>query len=203
MQMVVLQQHRAGCIGCAAVAHQAGCVGQTDFAVCGLSPKRARGDPVTGHCGMAGAGQRRDLIKEGPGPGDHTRATRVVITSSLRGIAHGIRAIERVIQAAPPGIGRIECIAGVHHRHNQLCAGNRSDFRINIRCFDLKVRAFRQEIADLAQERGVRACIMGLALAALVPGIDLCLQRIALVQQRLVAGAEVVDQGGQTLPEGL
>jgi len=149
------------------------------------------------------ARKRRGLIEEVSCPGNHAGPAHGVIAPGLRAIAHGIGAIQGIVEAAPAGIGSIECIARIHDRHNQLRARNGSDFVIDIGRIDLEVIAFGQQVADLLKEGRVGRCIMALARPGLVPGVDPGLQRIARRQQFAVARAQLVNQFGQSLPEGV
>ena len=72
---------------------------------------------------MRSAGQGRDLIQIGFSPFDHPRTARRIIASAARQITHGIGPIERVIEAAPTGVGRVQSIACVHNRHHELRTG--------------------------------------------------------------------------------
>ena len=66
-----------------------------------------------------------------------------------------------------------------------------------------KVGALGQQVADLAQERLVGRGVDGLAAARPVPGVDLGLQLVALLEQRAVRRGEVMHDRVEPRPEFL
>ena len=130
-------------------------------------------------------------------------AHRVVALAALRAAVVGDRvgAVERVVEAAPARIGGIQRIARVHHRHDQLRPGDLGDLRIDIGGRDCEGGAFRQEVADLAQEGLVGVEIEGLVAAAGMPGVDLGLQLVALREKFAIARREIVDDRVEAGPE--
>ena len=64
-----------------------------------------------------------------------------------------------------------------------------------------KSARLRLQIADAAQEFRVGAGIDRLAALLQVPRVDLALQRVAPVEQRLVARRQIAHQRAEALPE--
>ena len=106
-------------------------------------------------------------------PGDDPRATGGIIGFGGGQIAQCVGAIERVIQAAPAGVGGVERIAGVHDGNNKLRAGNQGDFRINPGGGDLEIGTFGHQIADGGEKGLIGVCIERFAALRDMPRIDL------------------------------
>ena len=135
----------------------------------------------------------RRLIEQGASIGDHLRAThRVIGARTVRAIrlCNDIRAIQCIVQRTPARIGGIERIPRVLHGHHELGTREGRDFIINIRSGDREIRAFRQQITDLFEKFLVLRSIMRRIATRLMPGIDLCLQLVALQQQDVVLRRE-------------
>ena len=85
------------------------------------------------------------------------RAARRVVAAAARRalrLGHRVGAVERVVEAAPAGVGRIERIAGVGHGNDELRAGDAA--RSPGRPWPVpiaKCAGSRPQVADLAQER--------------------------------------------------
>ena len=201
VQAVVAQQHRRRGAGRTAVAGEAGGIRQTGRATGHHRLQGAVGDPVRGDRGMAAGSQGGNRVQELLGPGDHAVAAHRVIAARRGQIAHGIGAIQGVVQAAPAGIGRVQCIAGIHDRHHQLRPRNAGDFGIDVGGLDLEVGTFGDQIADLGQEGAIGGGVVRLAATLAVPGVDGGLQRFATRQQRAVLRPQRVDQVGKAGPE--
>ena len=82
-------------------------------------------------------------------PSNRAGAALCIVTLALWQIAQRIGAIQRVIQAAPAGVRRVQRKAGVHDRHNQLRAGQIGDLGIDRRCLNREIGAFGHQIADV------------------------------------------------------
>ncbi len=163
-------------------------------------------DGVAGGVNVGTIGQRCCLIKEGAGEGDNLVATDFVVTRALGGAAFfrdRVGTVQCIVQRAPACVGSVQGETGVHHRHNQLRAGHGGDFLVNVLGGGLEVSGFGQQVADLLQEGFVFGSIVGLTGACLVPCIDLRLEVVALGQQCLVLGSQVLDQRFDTGPEGV
>jgi hypothetical protein len=131
-------------------------------------------------------------------------ASDLVVAGALLGavrLRDGVGAVQRVVQRAPACVGGVEREAGVEHRHDQLRACGGRDLGVDASGGDLERLRRRQQVADLLQERLVRDGVVGLAGAVAVPGVDLCLQVVALGEQRLVLGGEVLDHLDGAGPE--
>ena len=80
-------------------------------------------------------GERRGFVEEGAGTRDHARAADYVeVSGALRavGFGDGVGAVKRVVQAAPARIRGVECVALVRERHDELRAGLRGDFGVDV-----------------------------------------------------------------------
>ena len=163
-------------------------------------------DPVAVGVVVRALGERRRLVEEVAGEGDHAPAAhRVVVRAALGAAVLGDRigAVERIVEAAPAGVGGVQRIARIGHRHDQLRPGDRRDLGVQVGGAGGEVLAFRQQVADLAEKAPVGGQIEGLAAALQMPGVDLGLQLIARRQERAVAGRQIVDDRGQRRPEPL
>ena len=152
---------------------------------------------------MAALGQRGHFVQEALGPGDDLIAASRVVAAALGQAADGVGAVQGVIQAAPAGVGGVERVAGVHDGHDQLRAGHLGDGVIDVGGVDGEVGAFGHQIADLGQEGLVGGHVLDGAGMGAVPVVELLLDVVALDQQGAVLGAQVVDEAGQALPEGV
>ncbi len=147
---------------------------------------------IAGRIGMRALRQRRVLVEKLARPGDHLRAARGIVAGlGVFTAGQRVRAVERVVERAPARVGGVERIARVHHRHDELRAGEARDLVIDALGSDREIGAGRHEIADLGQEGLVFGGVERLALAREMPGVDLRLQLVALGEQRLVARREV------------
>ena len=152
--------------------------------------------------GPASRCQRNGIVQKRLGPGDDLRPARRVIALARSRARNGIRAIERIIQAAPARIGGVEQETGVEDRDNQLRPGHAGDFGIDILAADPERRRFLDQIADLAQEGLIGSGVVRLPPAHLMPRVDLRLQVIARAQQRRIVGGEARQYVGSARPEG-
>ena len=152
---------------------------------------------------MAALGQRGHFVQEALGPGDDLIAASRVVAAALGLAADGVGAVQGVIQAAPAGVGGVERVAGVHDGHDQLRAGHLGDGVIDVGGVDGEVGAFGHQIADLGQEGLVGGHVLDGTGVGAVPVVELLLDVVTLGQQGAVLGAQVVDEAGQALPEGV
>src|SRR3546814_1553458 len=109
----------------------------------------------------------------------------------MRHAGNGVRAVERVIQAAPARVSGVEQEPRVEDRYNQLRASDPRDFIVDIPGSDRKRRGFGSQIADGAKERLIFLHVEGLALTRKMPVIDLLLHLIADRQQLAIAWCQV------------
>jgi len=133
---------------------------------------------------------------------DHMCAALRIIAARFRGrCIQRIGAVKGIIEAAPAGIGGIEDEAVIERGHDQLRPGHGRDFRVHILGPDRKRARFFNQITDIFQKRLIRTLIHGLALMILVPGVNLCLQRLPLFQKLRVERNKFAEQMSQILPE--
>ncbi|MNQ48223.1 hypothetical protein D3C85_620950 [compost metagenome] len=207
MQAIVLQQDGAGLRRLALVAEEFFRLAQAAVRAIGQSDLQLAGDhPVTDGVGMRTAGQRRGLVEEGPGEGDHLGPAHLVIAGALLRpalFADRVGAVERVIQRAPARIGGVQRVARIHHRHHQLRAGLAADLAVDLGGAGLHAGRWRQQVADGFEEGAVGRHIRHRPRVGAVPGVQFALQTIALGQQRTVVRRQLVDQGVEAGPEGL
>jgi hypothetical protein len=121
-------------------------------------------------------GQRRDLVEQGPAPGDHPGAALFIVAAGRRPVAERVGAVEGVVEAAPAGVGGVERVAGVVDRNDQLRAGDLGDLGIDAGGADREGRRRIDEIADLAEE---------LLLLGGIAGRSAAERRVARVDPRL------------------
>ncbi|MCY1391936.1 hypothetical protein D9M71_67910 [compost metagenome] len=207
VQAVVLQQHGAR-LGCVTLeGDELGGVLQAGLAAVLQAHYKIFAVHYISAGGSVGAGfQRCSLVEEGAGEGDHLVTADLVVALALLGaafVADGVGAVERIVERTPARVGGVQGETCVHHRHDQLRAGHGGDFFVDVLGSGLEVGRFRQQVADLLEERLVGHGIMGLAGACLVPGVDLGLQFIAFGEEGFVLRSQVIDDGFHTGPEGV
>ena len=154
---------------------------------------------------MAAARQGSGLVQHLAGMRHHLGAARLVVAARAAGavlLGDGVGAVERVVEAAPAGIGGIERIAGIGDRHHELRTGDAGDLVVHVLRLDRKILRLGQHIADIAQELLVLGLVEGLARQAAVILVDLALDLVADGEQLPVARREVPHEPGQSLPEG-
>ena len=87
------------------------------------------------------------VVEEGPPAGDHLGAARrVVRRPALAPVVLGDRvgAVERVVERAPPRVGRVRGEPGVQRRHHQLRAGLHGDLVVDPVGLDRRRRPARR-----------------------------------------------------------
>ena len=154
-----------------------------------------------GDIGVRPLAQGRRLIQKRLGAGHDPGAARRVIAAAGRQVAQSIRAVEGVVQAAPPGVGGVQQKAGVQHRHDQLRPGHAGDLGVYAARADGKGRRILDQITDLAQEGLGRGDVIGLAPAGGVPGVDPGLKIVAPGQQGAVLRCEPGEDLRRAGPE--
>ena len=117
------------------------------------------------------------------------------------GFGDHVGAVERVVQAAPTGVGGVERVAGVQDRHDQLraCLGGQFVVHVFGRGFDLF--GLGHEVADFFQEGLVSGHVLHWAGVGFVPSVELVLQAVTLGQQGDVLRGEVGHDGVKARPE--
>ena len=137
-------------------------------------------------------------------PCDHTCAAHLVVVAAADGsvvLRDRVRAVERIIERAPPGIGGIERIAGVRQRHNQLWAGDVRDLVIYIQGTNCEVRWLRRQISDVAQKFFILGDIKRPTPLSAVKVVDTRLQHVTEVEQLAIARSEVAYDRAKPVPE--
>ena len=155
VQPVIAQQHVRERVAGAAKADELRRVGQPVV----VRPSRtrqarrvARHVDATTSAHLA-AGERHGLIEEFVGFRDHALAANGVVAAALLGavvLGDDVRAVERVVEAAPARVRGVQRVARVVDGHDELRAGERRDLGIDVRGRHLERRPDGHEIADLA-----------------------------------------------------
>ena len=114
-----------------------------------------------------------------------------------------VGAIQRVVQRTPAGVGRVEGIAGVEHRHHQLRAGLFGEFGVHIGGSDFYLLGAVNQVADFFKKRTVGWHVGDGARMGFVPAVELGLQAVALGQQCDVLGGQIGHDGIKSCPECL
>ena len=151
------------------------------------------------------SGQRGGTVQHATGVSDYFFAAfRVEAGAFFRAVlfGDGIGAIQRVIQAAPAGVGRVQGVAGVAHRHHQLRACLRGDFAVNIGRGGFHAIWRVYQVTHFFQEAAVGGHVADRAGVFTVPSVQLFLQRVALFEQLAVFRGQIVKQSIDTGPEG-
>ena len=193
-----------GSSGDAAVAVQGGGVAQADAGSIGpLGDERPRGrvHGVAHDLGMRPTPERHDVVEEGARPGDDACAAGRIVRPGLGQVAHGVGAVERVVQRTPPRVGGVDGVAGVRRRHDELRTRQRGDLGVHARRVDLERLPARHQVADRVEERPVGGGIVGLGGMGPVPLVDLRLQPIAHGQHLAMPGREGPHELGQPVPD--
>ncbi len=148
--------------------------------------------------------QRGGPIEEGAHPGDDLGAARRVVAAAARRavvLGNGVRAVERVVERAPSGIGRVQREAGVEDGHDELRPRDGGDLGIDVAGLDGEGLAFGHDVADLAQKRlGFRA-VHRPPLPFAAPVVDPRLHRVADRQKLAIARGEIAEDLGKRAPE--
>ena len=201
---VVLEEQRGRVVWCAAVAVEGGGVTQAGAGAVGaLGDERPRGrvDGVAHDVGVRAVLERHDVVEEGARPGDDAGAAGRVVRTGLGQVAHGVGAVERVVQRTPPRVGRVDGVAGVRRRHDELRSRERGDLGVHAGRVDLERLPARHQVADRLEERPVGGGVVGLGGVGAVPLVDLRLQPIAHGQHVAMSGRERPHQLGQPVPD--
>ena len=148
--------------------------------------------PVEGHA----------LVEKLAREGHDLRSARGVVAARLRHAAHCVGAIERIVERPPAGVGRVESIAGVGDGNHELGAREFADLGVDIAGRHGEGTVFLDQIPDLLEERLVGAEIDRPRVGP-VPIVDTGLKIIAAGEQLAIAGREIAQDRGQSLPEAL
>ena len=168
--------------------------------------QRTPSNRVSRHAGMRNTVKRGNFVKQCLGTAYYFIAACRIIAADRRHIAvlgNNIRTVKRIIQAAPTGIGRINRKSCILDRHHKLRAGDFGNFRVNIGGFDLEIRPFRNQIADLFQKRAIGGRIMRVAFLRHMPRVNFDLQVVAFGEQCFVRVAMCIDDFSRRCPENI
>ena len=203
-EAVLAQHHRGGRRGITRVADELARVGEAGGRAVGCGHQQGViGDGVGSGTPVGSCGQGHAAVEELASPGDHPIAARRVVRARGRGVAHGVGAVERVVQRAPAGVGRVERVAGVHDRHDQLRAGDRGDLGVDVLGVDREGRPLGHQVAELLEEGPVLGGVMALAPTLAMPVVDGRLHVGPDLEELTVAGPVLVDELRQPVPEGV
>ncbi len=147
----------------------------------------------------------RRHVEEPPRPGDHRRPPQRIVAAPAGpalGLGNGVGAIERVVERSPAGVGGVQCVAGVHHRHHQLRPGDLGDLGIDAGRGDAELRPLRHQIADIRQEGAVGRDVARQPVRA-VPVVELPLQALPRGEQGPVPRRQVAQDRREARPERL
>jgi hypothetical protein len=141
--------------------------------------------------GPAAIGERHCPVEEFARIGDHRIAARAVIAAGAGGgrIEH-VGAVKRVVKAAPARIGGVQHEPVVECGNDELRARHGRDFGVDILRADFEAGRFGNQIADFGQECLIGGHVGNRPRIGLVPGIELCLNVVALGEQSAVDGHE-------------
>ena len=112
-----------------------------------------------------------------------------------------VRSVERIVEAAPARIGRVQRIARVGHGHHELGPRDMRDLVVDMGGLDAEIGPLGRQIADVFEEAPIGARIHLPPAPRPVPGVDLRLQRPAAGEQVAVERREIVQQGIEIPPE--
>ncbi|MBS1168518.1 MAG: hypothetical protein H6R00_4543 [Proteobacteria bacterium] len=150
----------------------------------GVAARLKRGSPVEDHLGAR-----------------HHRLRPFGIESPLgRGRAKGIGPVEGVIEAAPAGVGGVQRVAGVHHRHDELRPSYLGDLRIDAGGLDRERCRFGHDVTDLGQKGPVGSGLDDTGMSGM-PSIDLLLQCVAPFEKALILRAEAANNVSERCPK--
>ena len=139
-------------------------------------------DAVLRDVRVAALGEREQLVQQGVSGRDHLGAALLVVAGcELVVLRERVGAVERVVERAPPGVGRVECVTRHRGGHHQLGACDLGDLAVHAGDGQVRGRV-RNQVADLGEERGVGVRVARAVLA--VPRVDTFLQLVAAREQR-------------------
>ena len=117
------------------------------------------------------------------------------------GLRQDIGTIQRIVQRAPTGIGGVQCIAGIQHRHHELGASLHGQFSIHLGGGDAHLFRVGHQVPNFLQEGAVGGHVGHRARVGRVPGIQFGLQAVTLGQQGDVLGCQISHQAIKAFPE--
>ena len=201
MQAVVRQQHQARVGRGALVAVETVGEAERRFAAADQRDDEAAVlDAIVRGAGVRAGGERGDQVERRLGLGDHAGAAHGIVGFPLAGAAilgDRVGAVERIVEAAPARVGRVERVAGVRDRHHELRPGDLGDLRVDVGGGDRLRLGLRLEIADLVQETHVGGLVGRPGAMLAMPGVELRLQGVAVGEQLAVARPQLGDERGE------
>ena len=141
------------------------------------------------------------VVEEAPDPGHHPLTPDRVVGPAGGQVAEYVGAVHRVVQRAPAGVGRIEGVAGVGHRHHQLGTGELGDLGVDAGRLDRERLPRRHQVADRGEELPVAGRVVRRAPQVAVPGVDLLLEVVPDGKQLPVTGGQAADELAEAVPE--
>ena len=130
------------------------------------------------------------------------RVVGVAAAATVR-LADHVGPVERVVQASPAGVGRVQRIAGIVDGHHQLRSGHLRNLGVDIGGGGRHRAVHVAQVPDVAQEIGVGLTVVDASLGPgrSMPVVDLGLKLVAPVHQGGVARPEVGQDGLESPPE--
>ena len=160
-------------------------------------------DFVSGNRLVAALRKRNDVVEKGADPVDDPGAAHFVVALAALGaigLGNGIRAIERIIKAAPARIGRIEGVARIRRWNDELRSGDPCDLEDIFRA-NGKIGRLRHDVADFAEKFRIARGVEGHGPGRAMIFVDLFLQLVAKPQLVANARCEFLNQPRQPAPE--
>jgi len=177
---IAYQEHGFGLGLAALIANELGRIFQTGFGtVLELHDQLAAVHAVQNGIAVGALCQGCGFIENATGVGDDLFAPDWVVTGAFVRATlfrDDVGAIDRVIEAAPAGVGGVQREARVGDRHDQLGAGDPGDFVVNVGGGGGEVLALGLEVADVLEKALILVQVDRLALVFAVPLVDLDLQ---------------------------
>ena len=204
MKAVVLEHHGLRVVRIADMAGKTAAIGKRCRRIAEPRHKRPVQYRQSGKAGPAAAVEWQRLVKEGADPRDHLAAAHRVIAGNSAVLGgNGIGSVECIIQAAETRICGIQRITRIGDGNDKLRPGDAGDLRVHLACLDLEIFTFRDEVADLAEERGIGVRLDPRGGVVLQPTIDLRLHGCANRQQLAVARRQAMGRRIKPRPEGV
>ena len=204
VQAVVLQQDRRRRVGRALVAHELSGLRERGDARVGIDGELAVLHAIAQRVAVRAARERRRVVEHAARVVDHVLAARRVVGRGALGAVvfrQRVGAVQRVVQAAPARVRRVQRIARVRQRHDELRAGLLGDFAVDVRGGCRDVRRCGHQVADPFEERAIRGVVAHRAGVRAVPRVEFLLQAVAFREQFAVARRQLVHQRGEAAPE--